>query len=101
MQIVLARHLNKRLIELYANTRGETIGILRRDGSYEYRQWLGFVDRERAIELGRPVKLKVARVGQQGSSRIVWKDIPKGRHVQGCLTQKGAYAVADWSIRLI
>ncbi|MEQ8690799.1 MAG: hypothetical protein RIC89_08175 [Pseudomonadales bacterium] len=101
MQIVLARYLNKRLIELYANTRGETIGVLRRDGSYEYCPWLGFIDRERAIQSGRPVKLNVARVGQQGEARVVWKDIPKGRHVQGCLTDKGAYAVADWNIRLV
>ena len=101
MHIVLARHLNKRLIELYANTHGETIGILRRDGSYEYRPWLGFVSREKAIQLGRPVKLQVARVGQQGDSRVVWRDVPRGRHVQGCLTNKGAYAVADWNIRLV
>ena len=101
MQLVLARYVNKRLIELYANTRGETVGILRRDGSYEYRPWLGFVDRDRAIRLGKPVKLQVARVGQQGDTRIEWKDVPKGRHVQGCLTRHGAYAVADWSIRLV
>ena len=101
MQIILARYLNKRLIELYDTTKGETIGILRRDGSYEYRPWLGFVTREQAIARGRPVKLQVARVGQQGESRVVWKDIPAGRHVQGCLTSLGAYAVADWNVRLI
>ena len=100
-QIILARYLNKRLIELYDNTHGETVGILRKDGSYEYRPWLGFVSRERALKMGRPVKLQVARVGQQGDARIVWKDVPQGRHVQGCLTHQGAYAVADWSIRLI
>ena len=101
VQLVLARRLNQRLIELYPQTRGETIGVLRRDGSYEYCQWLGFVNRERAIQLGRPVKLLVARVGHQGDSRLTWKDIPKGRHIQGCLTAQGAYAVADWNVRLV
>ena len=101
MQIILARYLNKRLIELYDNTHGETIGVLRRDGSYEYRPWLGFVQRERALALGRPVKLQVARVGQQGETQVVWRDIPIGRHVQGCLTQRGVYAVADWNVRLV
>ena len=101
MQIILARYLNKRLIELYDNTQGETIGILRRDGSYEYRPWLGFLTREQAIARGRPVKLQVARVGQQGDRQVVWKDIPAGRHVQGCLTGRGGYAVADWQVRLI
>lgn len=100
-QLILARYLNKRLIELYDKTGGETVGVLRRDGSYEYRPWLGFVSRERAIGLGRPVKLQVARVGQQQQSRVVWKDVPQGRHVQGCLTPRGAYAVADWNIRLV
>lgn len=100
-QLVLARHLNKRLIELYDNTSGETVGVLRRDGSYEYKPWLGFVSRERAISIGRPVKLHIARVGQQQDRRLVWKDVPAGRHVQGCLTARGAYAVADWNIRLV
>ncbi len=101
MQLVIARYLNKRLIELYPNTRGETVGILRRDGSYEYRPWLGFVERERASSLGKPVKLQVARVGHLLDSRVEWRDVPRGRHVQGCLTVQGAYAVADWSIRLV
>ena len=101
MTIVLARYLNKRVIELYANTHGETVGVLKRDGSYQYFPWLGFVDRAQAIQLGRPVKLQVARVGQQGESRVAWKDVPPGRHVQGCLTARGAYAVADWNIRLV
>lgn len=101
MHIVLARYLNKRLIELYANTQGETVGVLRKDGSYEYRPWLGFVDREHALQSGKPVKLLVARVGQQGDTRVVWKDIPKGRHLQGCLTSRGAYAVTDWNVRLV
>jgi hypothetical protein len=107
MHLVLARYLNKRLIELHPNTRGETVGVLRRDGTYDYRPWLGFIDRARALQLSesaeaaRSVKLQVARVGSQGPLHVDWRDVPKGRHVQGCLTRKGAYAVADWSVKLI
>lgn len=101
MKIVLARYINKRLIELYPTTRGETIGVLRKDGSYEYRTWLGFVERERAMTLGRPVKLQAARVGYQGEIHVSWRDIPRGRHVQGCLTRDGVYAVTDWNVRLV
>jgi hypothetical protein len=101
MKLVLARRLNKRLIELYAATRGETIGVLRRDGSYEYRPWLGFVERDRARGLGSPVKLQVSRVGYVGRAGVDWRDVPQGRHVQGCLTLDGVYAVADWNVRLV
>ena len=76
-------------------------GVLRRDGSYDYRPWLGFVDRNQARGLGKPVKLQVARVGRQGEFHIDWRDVAKGRHVQGCLTRGGVYAVADWSVRVI
>ncbi len=101
MQLVLARYLNKRLIELYDSTRGETIGVLRRDGSYDYRPWLGFIDRDGARRVGRPVKLQAARIGNQSELHVDWRNIPRGRHVQGCLTQQGVYAVADWTVRLV
>ena len=92
--IVLARYLNKRLIELYPNTEGETVGVLRKDGTYAYRPWRGLIDRERAMTLGRPVKLHVARVGHQGAVHVAWRG-------QGCLTPEGAYAVTDWNVRLV
>ena len=101
MELVLARYLNKRLIELHPNSKGQSIGVLRRDGSYEFRQWLGFIDRAHAQQLGKPVKLQVARVGNQGEINIDWRDVPAGRHVQGCLTRHGVYAVADLGIRLV
>ncbi len=101
MKLVLARYLNKRLIELHASTRGETIGVMRRDGSYEYRQWLGFIDRLEARKIGKPVKLQVSRVGYEGEIHIDWRDVASGRHVQGCLTAQGVYAVADWSVRVV
>lgn len=101
MNLILARYLNKRLIELHGTTRGETVGVLRRNGDYQFRPWLGFVDRRAALGLGRPVKLQVARVGQQGDFGTEWRDVPKGRHVQGCLTRQGVYAVVDWGVKLV
>jgi len=101
MQLILARRLNKRLIELHAATRGETVGVLRKDGSYEYRPWLGFVDRNQAREMGKPVKLQIARVGYQQDVHIDWRDVANGRHVQGCLTPRGVYAVASWNVRIV
>ncbi|NKC01547.1 MAG: hypothetical protein GKR90_24025 [Pseudomonadales bacterium] len=53
------------------------------------------------MTLGKPVKLEAARVGHQGEMHVTWRDIPKGRHVQGCLTREGAYAVTDWNVRLV
>ncbi len=101
MNLILARYLNKRLIELHPNTRGETVGVLRRDGTYEYRQWLGFVNREQALTLGKPVKLQISKVGKQSDFHTDWRDIPRGRHIQGCLTRDGVYAVADWTVRVV
>jgi hypothetical protein len=101
MDLVLARSLNKRVIELRSATRGETVGVLRRNGDYQYRAWLGFVDRREALKLGKPVKLQITRVGQQGDFGTAWRDVPKGRHVQGCLTSQGVYAVVDWSVKLV
>jgi len=101
MELVLARRINHRLIELHPNTRGETVGVLRRDGSYDYRPWLGFIDRKQARRLGKPVKLQITRVGYQADVHIDWRDVAKGRHVQGCLTAAGVYAVADWGVRIL
>jgi len=101
MGLVLARRLNNRLIELHAHTRSETIGGLRRDGSYDYRPWLGVGDRQQAHVLGRPVKLQVARVGYCRAPHTDWREVSPGRHVQGCLTPAGVYAVADWTVRLV
>ena len=101
MELVLARRLNNRLIELHTHTRGETVGVLRRDGTYDYRPWLGFIDRRQARRLGKPVKLRIARVGFQADIHSDWRDVAQGRHVQGCLTPGGVYAVADWGVRII
>jgi hypothetical protein len=101
MSLLLARWLNSRLIELRADTLGETVGVLTRDGSYRYVRWLGFVDRHRAGELGRPVKLQVNRIGRAADFGATWVDVPAGKHVQGCLTAEGVYAVVEETVRLV
>ena len=63
MTLVLCRRLNHRNIELRADTRGEVVGVLRRNGDYGFVPWLGFIDRAEARRTGRPVKLLIARIG--------------------------------------
>ena len=101
MELVLARRLNKRLIELRGATVGETVGLLRRSGSYSYHSWLGFIDRDKAEIIGKPVKLKIARAGLDNLSTVKWRDVPEGKHVQGCLTAKGVFAVVNQDIRIV
>ena len=101
MEIVLARRLNKRLIELRASTFGETVGLLLRSGRYSYHCWLGFIDRDKAALVGKPVKLEIARVGLDNLSSVKWRDVPEGKHVQGCLTAQGVFAVINQDIRII
>lgn len=101
MSLILARWLNNRLIELRPDTLGENVGVLTRRGDYRYVRWLGFVDRRRAGKLGRPVKLQINRIGHAGDFGAIWTDVPPGKHVQGCLTREGVYAVVDESVRLL
>ena len=68
---------------------------------YSYVRWLGFVGRQRAKELGKPVKLEINRIGRSKEFGIEWEDVPPGKHVQGCLTRDGAYAVLRPWVRLL
>lgn len=98
----LVRQLNKRMIRLdAANVRGETVGVRQRSGEYRYVPWLGFLSREDAVRIGRPVKLKVLRIGHERQSATEWIDVPAAQHVQGCLTPEGAYAVVETAVRVI
>ena len=99
MTLVLQRSLNKRNIELHHDTRGETVGVLLRDGEYRYLPWLGFIDRDRARRIGKPVKLRINRVGVQGDFGTTWRDLSGGRHILGCRTDKGVYAVVEHGVR--
>ncbi len=101
MNLMLARYLNKRLIELGENTRGEAVGVLLRSGEYRYVRWLGFIGRERARHTGRPAKLEIARIGRVRGHSVTWEAVPEGAHVQGCLTREGAYAVVEASVRVV
>ena len=101
MKVVLARRLNKRLIELREYTTGETVGLLRKDGTYSYHAWLGFIHRSKASRLGRPVKLKIDRIGSDDLSSIKWRDVPTDKHVQGCLTENVVFAVISEYLRVV
>jgi len=101
MTLILLRTLNKRNIELHAQTRGETVGVLRKDGEYRYVPWLGFIDRHVAVDTGRPVRLLIARVGRQQNLNVCWQDVEQGKHIQGCLTDRGAYAITDQDVRIV
>jgi len=101
MTLVLLRKLNHRNIELHHDTRGETVGVRIRNGEYRYLPWLGFVERDRAKRIGKPVKLLVERVGHQGDFGTSWTDIGRGKHILGCLTSKGVYAVIEQGVRVV
>ncbi len=88
MTLVLVRKLNHRNIELHHDTRGESVGVLLKDGEYRFLPWLGFIERDRATCVGKPVKLMISRVGNQGDFGATWMDVEPGKHVLGCRTDK-------------
>jgi hypothetical protein len=101
MSLALITRLNHRNIELHHDTRGETIGVLLRGGEYRYLPWLGFIERDRAKRVGKPAKLRVARIGHQGDFGTDWTDVEQGRHVLGCRTEKGVYAIVEQGVRMV
>ncbi|MEQ8860069.1 MAG: hypothetical protein RIC56_15600 [Pseudomonadales bacterium] len=101
MNIVLARYLNQRMIQLAPDTRGEAVGVLMRSGEYRYVRWLGFIGRERARTEGKPVRLEISRIGRCRGHSVTWEPVPEGSHVQGCLTPLGAYAVVEATVRIV
>jgi hypothetical protein len=101
MSLVLGRYLNYRSIQLRDDTKGEIVGVRMRSGEYRYVRWLGFIGRERATQTGRPCKLEIARIGRARGTGVDWQSVPKGSHIQGCLTREGAFAVVEASVRVI
>ena len=99
--LVLCRTLNHKIIQLWYDTEHQEVGVKRKDGSYQYLPWLGFVGRSDAKSLGIPVKLHILRIGRGTSCDLQWKELSEGEHVQGCGTAKGAYAIVDTSVRVI
>lgn len=103
MTLILCRKLNARNIQLCQDTKGQTVGVLRRNGEYRYLPWLGFLDRSEASTGGKSVKLLIDRIGQGDSDgwNIKWVDVERGRHVLGCLTPQGVFAVIDQSVKVV
>lgn len=90
----LIRKQNYRNILLEDSTDGETVGVLKRDGSIRQIRWLGFINRRDAKRIrGQPVKLVI--------SRVDGVDLEAGEYVQGCLTDAGVYAVVDSQVAVI
>ncbi len=101
MTLVIVYKLNHRNIELHHDTRGESVGVLLKDGEYRFLPWLGFIERDRATRIGKPVKLMISRIGNQGDFGTAWVDVESGKHVLGCRTDKGIYAVVEQGVRVI
>ena len=102
MDLVLLRKVNHRNVELHDNQPGETIGVLRKDGTYTYVRWLGFISKNDAVASGgRPVKLQVSRIGRKDGWHTRWRDVEPGRHVKGCLTPGGVFAVYDADVFVV
>ena len=101
MSLTLAWRLNYRLVELSGTPGGESVGVLLRTGEYQYVRWLGFIERDKAVYIGKPVKIRIDRIGIPSGMSTVWDDAPAGKHVQGCLTERGVFAVVENSVRLV
>lgn len=101
--LVLCRRLNHRNIELDDDTRGERVGVYRRNGELTFVPWLGFIDRAsaKAVRGARPVKLEVARIGVRTARGTDWETLPPGATVQGCLIGRGVYAIVDATVAVL
>ena len=95
MSVALHRKLNARNIVLEEGQSGASVGVRRKDGSYAYLSWGGFIDVDiaRALPGGIPAKLQAARVGTGQEWAIEWQNLAPGQHVQGCLFGGKAYSV--------
>lgn len=88
----LMRRLNYRHIILGESTEDKTVGVLRKDGSYGYLPWLGFIELDTARGRGKPVRLEVIRV-TSGDGFGDWQALEAGEYAQGCLVTQGVYGV--------
>lgn len=100
MNLELRYRHNYKNVCLGNQTRGESVGVRRRDGSIHYAAWRGFIDRDTAKRLpgAKPVRLAVEEY------RIVpdeWKKVPDGQCVQGCLVGDFVFAVVEWAVRVV
>lgn len=97
MSVALHRNLNARNIVLEEGQVGESVGVRRKDGSYGYLPWRGFIDLPvaRALPGAKPAKLLASRVGTGREWALEWQVLAPGQHVQGCVFQGKAYAVLE------
>ncbi len=91
----LYRKFNYRNIRLDDDAIGQTVGVLKRDGSIKQLRWCGFITRAKAKSKpnAQPVKLVITRVDG--------KDLAPGETVQGCLLPEGVYAVIHSEVVII
>ena len=98
----LCWRLNYRNVELHADTRAESVGVLLRNGDCRYQHWLGFIDEENARHLpsALPVLLQATRYCDDDGPVSSWVEVPAGHFVQGCLIDAGVYAVTQSQVRV-
>ena len=80
------------------------VAYLLPDGERNFVPWLGFIERAAARELAgaRPVRLSdITRIGEGEELSPRWREVPPGRYVHGCLTDRGAYAVYDTMVAMV
>jgi hypothetical protein len=98
--LTLAYKHNYGLREL-SDVPGGEVGVLRKNGELQYVYWLGYIDRAKATHVGKPVKLRIDRIGRQKGISTTWEEVPASVYVQGCLTAKGVFAVIEDMVRFV
>lgn len=83
------------MIQLTDRTSGETVGLVRRDGSLGYRLWCGFIDvhEARLLPHAVPVKMVIVAFALSDEPGARWTALPDDRFLQGCLTAEGVRCV--------
>ena len=101
--LALAIQINYRQIELHADTDDQSVGVQLNSGELYYVKWLGFLTQRQAQSMpnARPVKLKISRYCQDYGQWPTWIDMAPGQFVQGCLVERGVYAVTIDSARIV
>lgn len=96
--IAIYRKLNARNILLEPGARSEVIGVRRRDGSFAYMPFGGFLERAIARALGSKARsglLQASRAGKGSQFGMEWQDLQPGQFVLGCLFEQQAYVVHE------
>lgn len=83
------------MILLTADTVGESVGLLRLDGSLGYRPWRGFINvvDARLAAYAVPVKMAIEAFSLDEAIGARWYPVPTGRYLQGCLSADGVRCV--------